>query len=572
MTAGSQLQDGQQSGRIFERQLRLATGLILFAYAVCHFTNHAFGLVSLGAMQVANTILIDPWTTVPGDVLLYGSFAFHASLGLRALFRRRQFLRVPWDEALQLASGLLIPFLLIGHAVQTRLGHLLYGLRPNYEAILVNFWLADRKALFLQFVLLLVVWVHGCIGIRASLRLRPAYATVRPWLVAVTLLVPLLAIAGVFSASIDVERSVAHDPAFAARYSQAEPGSAVDSARRDLGALSDKLSLGWIALVGATLFARLARGVYVRRFKTVQITYPGGQAVRVTRGFSVLEASRWAGLPHASVCGGRGRCSTCRVRILSGEADLPPPNAVELLTLQRIDAPAHVRLACQLRPIADVKVAPLLAPNVAQEQLAEGQRGAFLAGQERVIVALFADLRDSTRITAGKLPFDALFLVDCWIQAVSGAVHREGGQVTSVAGDGVMAIFGVDVDPDQACRQALAAADAIGRAVETLNLDLEPSLTLPLRFGVGIHVGLAIVGYTTLAREDGARSLQFFGDPGNVASRLEALTKERGCSVLASRAVLDYAGLVSDPSTCFELTVRGRDEVAPLLVCSVGLA
>ncbi|TVZ74674.1 adenylate cyclase [Rhizobium mongolense USDA 1844] len=80
------------------------------------------------------------------------------------------------------------------------------------------------------------------------------------------------------------------------------------------------------------------------------------------RGFTVLEASRLGGLPHYSVCGGKGQCSTCRVQILGDYQRLPQPDQLEQKTLERINAAPDVRLACQLRPDHDITVAPLLIP------------------------------------------------------------------------------------------------------------------------------------------------------------------------------------------------------------------
>jgi adenylate cyclase len=75
------------------------------------------------------------------------------------------------------------------------------------------------------------------------------------------------------------------------------------------------LYLAFAAVIGATLAARAVRPY--RSWSTrVRITYPGGRIVTIPRGFSVLEASRMAGIPHISVCGGQGRCSTCRVRVI----------------------------------------------------------------------------------------------------------------------------------------------------------------------------------------------------------------------------------------------------------------
>src|SRR5205085_5135309 len=96
------------------RPLRLATGLILFTYATSHFINHAFGIHSVAAFQAAGLVLLKPWQTMGGHVVLYTAFLVHGALGLYALYRRRH-LRIPASESWQLALGLAIPLLLIPH-------------------------------------------------------------------------------------------------------------------------------------------------------------------------------------------------------------------------------------------------------------------------------------------------------------------------------------------------------------------------------------------------------------------------------------------------------------------------
>ena len=72
----------------------------------------------------------------------------------------------------------------------------------------------------------------------------------------------------------------------------------------------------------------------------------------VPHGPTLLEISRMHNIPHASVCGGRARCSTCRVRIDEGSGSLTPPGYPEAITLASIAAPQNVRLACQVGPRA----------------------------------------------------------------------------------------------------------------------------------------------------------------------------------------------------------------------------
>jgi adenylate cyclase len=249
----------------------------------------------------------------------------------------------------------------------------------------------------------------------------------------------------------------------------------------------------------------------------------------------VLEASRWTGIPHASVCGGRGRCSTCKVRIVEGAKRLAAPSPVERLTLRRIGAPASVRLACQLRPTTDIAVEPLVPVGNVSASGAARFDAALAGGRELQIAAMFVDLRESTRLATGRLPFDALFIFDRYIQSVTEAIRRNRGYTTSIAGDGVMSAFGVDGAAALAARNAFQAALEIWKGLEILSEELADELRTPLRIGIGIHVGTAVVG---LVRTDESQSLQFLGDTGNVAAKLEAQSKEFNCTLVASVAAI----------------------------------
>src|SRR5262249_29934706 len=152
------------------------------------------------------------------------------------------------------------------------------------------------------------------------------------------------------SAGLDMREAAAKDPGYAARYGPPLPNSAAAQKAASVERVTDSLVLIYLGLVAGTFALRAARDSYAKRFHAIKIAYPGGRVVTVRVGFSVLEASRWAGIPHASVCGGRGRCSTCRVKVVAGSEGLPPPNAIERATLARIGAARDVRLACQVRP------------------------------------------------------------------------------------------------------------------------------------------------------------------------------------------------------------------------------
>jgi adenylate cyclase len=227
--------------------------------------------------------------------------------------------------------------------------------------------------------------------------------------------------------------------------------------------------------------------------------------VRVPKGLSVLEASLRFNVPHASVCGGRARCSTCRVRVVSDRRALPPPSGREAFVLARVGVGADpaIRLACQLRPNTDVAVIPMLAPNIGANFVRNRHRAHI--GEERYIVAMFVDMRGSTKLAEAQLPFDIVFLINRFLGAASQAVIDEGGQRNQYVGDGMLALFGPSVDPATACRQAMFAAASVAANVEYMNHQFAAELHEPIQFGIGIHGGEAIIGDIGFREELGAK-------------------------------------------------------------------
>lgn len=529
-----------------ERKLRIVSGLTLFAYAACHFLGHATGIFGVDAMErVGRDILLAPWRTPPGRGVLLVFVLLHAGLGLRALFRRHH-LRMPKLEAWQLALGLAIPPLLLKHVVNIRVGATAFALDDSYPRVLTTIW-TTAGALGQDFILLGLVWAHGCIGLHFWLGRYEAYRRRRELFLAAAVAAPLLAALGVMNAGWDVAAQALRDPAAARAI-----GSPATLAA--LATWTQRLQIAYGALLVAVLIAWLARAGFARGSSAVRVTYPDGRTVVAPRGFSILETSRWAGIPHASSCGGRGRCSTCRVRIVAGEKDAPEVLAAERETLDRVKAPPHVRLACQLRPTADIGVVPLVPVASAPRD----RRAADGESHEMLVTAMFLDLRDSTRFAAGRLPFDALYVVERYVQLVTAAIEAHGGIVTGVAGDGVMSVFGVGAGPRAGARGALRAIGEAWDAIDALSSELAGELDRPLAFGAGLHASPCAVRSVNVM---GKPSLQFLGDAGNVASRLEAATKAQKCVCVVSEAVFEVAEAPIPEALAREaLAVRGLDD------------
>jgi adenylate cyclase len=545
------------------RQIRLVCGLVLFTYLVSHFLNHALGNISMAALAKGLHYHILFWRFPPVAIVFYGAALVHSGLGIWALYQRRQF---HWRaiEPLQLVLGLSIPALIIAHIVGVRLGQSLFAHEKFYPQEFYSFWVARPYRVWLMPAVLVIAWVHGSIGLYFWLRMRAFFKRAAPFLLAAAVLVPTLALLGFYQAG----RSVVADSNNAnwrtSNLSERQVGTPAQ--QKTLDDIADDLLIGYLALIALVLLAKGARALYERRGGMITLSYGNGRTIRVPKGLSVLEASLRNNVPHASVCGGRARCSTCRIRVIGDHGTLPEPSPREAFILNRVlTADPSVRLACQLRPTEDLSFFQLFMPHLmsASAHASPPQR----IGQERYLVSMFVDMRGSTKLAEQRLPFDTVFIVNRFLGAVSQAVIECGGQPNQFIGDGELALFGLQTSPQVACRQALKAAASIAANIEELNRFLSHDLHEPIGFGIGIHGGEVIIG------DIGYRDHMVFtalGDAVNVAARLQDMTKSVACEAILSEEVRITAGLAAESLPEQEVAIRGRS--GPMIVRTVTAA
>jgi len=535
------------------RQVRLICGIILFCYVVSHFLNHALGNISVDAMEIGVYYHTLFWQFLPVAIVFYTAALTHMGLGIYALYQRRQF-RWRTIEPLQLVLGLSIPALVMAHVIGVRLGQTLYGHQKLYPQELYLFFVAAPGRLWQMTILLLIAWVHGCIGIYFWLRLKPFFTRAAPYLLAAAVLIPTLSLLGIYQGGRSVELEADDGEWRTHNLARRQVGTVAEADTLDR--ITGGLTVGYFGLLGLALAARGVRAWRERRGGTIVLSYGNGKTVRVPKGLSVLEASLRHNVPHASVCGGRARCSTCRIRIIGDHGALPQPSQREAFVLARVGtADPSIRLACQLRPDCDLSFFQLFTP---QTHAADGQASTpARIGQERYLVSLFVDMRGSTQLAEKRLPFDTVFIVNRFLGAVSQAVIESGGQPNQFVGDGMLALFGLSADPPTACRQALKAASSIAMRIDELNALLSHDLRQPIRFGIGIHGGEVIIG------DIGYRDHIVFtalGDAVNVAARLQDMTKTLACEAIVSEEVRRTADLAGDALPQQEVAIRGRDE------------
>ena len=522
------------NARMLRNNLRLVSAVILLLFVICHLTAHSLLLVSFERAQAALNLLMYPWRTAIGTAILVLALLAHYLNALWSIYVRRSLHLSRW-ELWQLGLGLCIPLLLMLHLTSTRIAESLLGVTSHYSSVLLVQWLLSPWLGVLQAAAVLTVWIHACLGVHFWLRTKTWYAYWRPLSVGLGLLLPTLALSGYVAAGNQVLRN-ANNPQFV-RLSL-EESNLTERKRAEIGQIARIGSATYLALMLVPFFGRGLRGWLYRRRQRPLLTHSSGRTIPILPGATVLETLLENGIPHASVCGGRARCTTCRILVTKGLDRLPEPTGLESGALARIGAMRGTRLACQICPTADISVMPLLAANA---NAGHGTIRGGLEGREQLITVLFVDLCGSVFLAEAKLPYDLLYILNQFFQEMTKALEATNGHYAQFAGDGLMALYGLHAkDPATGAADALRGAREMLARIAQLNSRLRGDLPQQLRIGIGIHFSEAIVG---AMGPPASQIISAIGEAVNTCARLERLTKEHECPVIVSRRAAEMAGL-----------------------------
>lgn len=339
------------------RQLRLVSGLVLLLFSAMHLTNLAFGLHSARALDSASNYLMRPWGTGLGSLALLIAVVIHIGMGLISIGQRRSVAmsRTDW---VQMVLGILITPLLLNHVMVVGvLRQISPDFKPDFDFLLVLYWKYSPVSALQQILVLVILWVHGAIGFYQWLVLKPVWRRVGPILTPALFLIPILALLGFVEGGKDT---------LAALETTHQGQQKIDlllemmaQAKPELAMIQKTIILVYGVLILAALISMVAK--ILRRYgKPVTITYDNGITISGQTGLSILEMSMLNHIPHANVCGGRGRCGTCLVSTQHESGLLSPINQIEAHTLARLKADGNKRLGCQARLLAgDISVTRL---------------------------------------------------------------------------------------------------------------------------------------------------------------------------------------------------------------------
>jgi len=535
-------------------RIRIASGLVLFTFVLFHFINIGFGLISPTLLEQGQALREVITRSLLGGIILYAALFAHMGLSISKLAGRRT-LKMPISEALQIVLGLVIPLLLIKHVVHTRMANEIYDVNDDFGYISILIW--GTWDGFMQALLLLIVWVHGCLGLHFWLRNTKWWHRWWNMLIGIAVFVPGFALAGFLTEGRRV-LALFQDEATRVPLMQQYNWPSQETFGV-LIATADYLLMGFWAILGLAALVFLTRKLSVKR-RSIRIRYVDGPEVTTSKGPTLLEVSRANGVPHTALCGGRGRCTTCRVIIEDGADLLHPPSEAEARSLTAVNAPPNARLACQIQPTDSLTVFRVFKPD--------GRRGRAHASQgaERTLAIMFLDMRGFTARTTGQLPYDVVFLLNRFFDVVVPCITSAGGTIDKYLGDGLLAVFETE-DEVTSAQAALKAAAAIGAAVQAFNLTLAAEGAPPVAIGMGLHLGDLVLGEIGAA---GNAPRTLIGDTVNTTSRLEGKTKELAVELLVSETLLQTAGYETGGLDLVTPQLRGVTTPMPALAVKSG--
>ena len=282
-------------------------------------------------------------------------------------------------------------------------------------------------------------------------------------------------------------------------------------------------------------------------------TCPDGRTVEAAPDQTLLDALLAAGVPITHACGGKARCSTCRVRVEEGAATLCPRTEAEEAMAARLTFDERTRLACQTRVRGDAAVRRLVIDDCDRElatRALAGERKAAV-GHEEAVAILFSDVAGFTPLSEALPPYDVIHLLNRWFLLAGEAVAGCGGRVDNYMGDGLLAVF----RGDGAASAAVRAALALQRVAAGMSEYSAPLYGRAFSVRVGVHFGTVVIGDLGAAHN---RRETVIGDAVNVASRIEAANKRAGTHVLVSDAVLERLEGRATTGRTADLELKGK--------------
>jgi class 3 adenylate cyclase/nitrite reductase/ring-hydroxylating ferredoxin subunit len=272
---------------------------------------------------------------------------------------------------------------------------------------------------------------------------------------------------------------------------------------------------------------------------------------------TLLAAALRSGVAFAHACGGRAKCSTCRIWVLDGLGDCPRRTPDEASMADRLGLADEVRLACQLKPEGELRVRRLVLDETDLMMTSQLDRAvATRTGEAKNVTIFFSDIADFTSLSERLSPYDVMYLLNRYFVQMGDIIEQNGGFIDKFVGDGMMAIFGVEDQPDAPLRSVNAALQTLA-AVDRMKPFFAAMYDAAFDIRIGLHFGEAVIGSLGSV---GHERLTAIGDVVNVASRVEAANKDAGTRLLISEALHDEVKDKVEVADFVRIRLRGTSD------------
>lgn len=273
-------------------------------------------------------------------------------------------------------------------------------------------------------------------------------------------------------------------------------------------------------------------------------SYTDNETVFASPGSTILEATLKAKINHVHVCGGNARCSTCRVYIVDGLSNCLPRNEKEKQVAKKLGFPQNIRLACQTKISGNIAIRRSVVDDLDREIILKqfGDGSGTKLGQEKDLAILFTDIENYTQFAEAFPAYDVVHILNRYYQTMNEIIVHNKGIISDVAGDGILALFGVMEDSKNPVLDAINATHGMNTALVQFNEYLNQIYDRSFRIRAGINFGKVIVGNF----DTGMMSkISAIGDEVNLASRIETANKNFGTQLLISQSAFEEVqGLV----------------------------
>ena len=281
------------------------------------------------------------------------------------------------------------------------------------------------------------------------------------------------------------------------------------------------------------------------------------QDIDCSENSTILEATLAARINHTHACGGKAKCSTCRVSIMEGMENCNLRNRAEQKMSDRLNFPPEIRLACQTNINGNISIRRMVSDkldvDIILEQFSEDSKTAL--GSQQKLTIVFTDIVNYTSFAEKFPPYDIVHVLNRYYRIMNAIIQDNNGIISDVAGDGILAVFGKDRKCDNSVLDAIHAIEGMNEKLELFNKYLNENFNTQFGIRAGVHYGNVIVGpFDTGAM----KKLAVIGDNVNYASRIEFSNKEFGTKLLLSEEAYQEIKEIFPKYNLFETTLKGK--------------